>query len=133
MNDESSNDEIINIYNLLKTLDIEDAFIDYTKFAPFNFKNLYYLEISPFNLLLEEPCDYKNECFYKKEPLVCCKNHQTIDRFIMSGQEIPKYLCKYERTWKLLNGYPMRCQNIHCWFSHLSGRRQIINYIANST
>ncbi len=126
------NDETINIYNLLKTLEMDDAFIDYKKYAPFNLKNNYYLEIAPYNLLLEDICEYKNECFYKKEPLVCCKNHQINDLFIMKGQPIPKYLCKYERPWKTLNGYPMRCQNIHCWFSHLFGREDILYCITNT-
>lgn len=124
-------DSYIMIYNLLKTLEIEDAIIDYNKYAPFNLNRTYYTEYAPYNLVLEETCFYKNECFYKKDPLSCCKNHQLTDVMIMKNQQIPKFLCKYERPWKLLNGYPMRCQNIYCWLSHLSGRKEILNIISS--
>jgi hypothetical protein len=127
----STNIEMFMIYNTLKTLDMEDALIDFYKNTPYN-NYLNYKEYAPCNLLLETPCDYENVCFYKKEPLSCCKNHQTKNTIIQQGEQIPKYLCKYERPWKYLNGYPMRCLNINCWYSHLSGRKDILLWKLNN-
>ncbi len=123
------NNETIIIHNTFKMLEMDDAIYEFNKYTP------YYLrynntEYAPYNLYLEESCDYGNNCFYKKDPLVCCKNHQTNNNIIVKEQILPNYLCKYERPWKNLNGYQMRCQNIYCWFSHLKGREQIISYIA---
>ena len=128
-------DETLMIYNTLKTLGIEDALNDFNKFTPFNSrnKNNNYLECTPCDLYLEIPCEDGLKCFYKKDPSVCCKNHQTNNNIIIKGQILPNYLCKYERPWKQLNGFQMRCQNINCWFSHLFGRQQIIDYIKNTT
>jgi hypothetical protein len=126
------NEEALMIYNIFKTLDIEDAIKDFNKFAPYNLNNCNdHLEYAPSNLYLEHPCEDGNNCFYKKDPVICCKNHQTNNNIILKGQQIPNYLCRYERPWKKINGYQMRCHNIYCWFSHLLGRQQIINYISN--
>jgi hypothetical protein len=126
------NDETQFIYSILKHIDCEDSMIDFNKSTPFELYNNNY-EYAPFDLVLEKSCINQNNCFYKKVPLECYKNHQSFNTIIKQGHIIPKYLCKYERPWKSLHGYQMRCQNIHCWFSHLQGRKQIISYIANSS
>ncbi len=126
------NEETQFIYSILKNIDCEDIMIDFNKSTPFDlYKND--IEYAPYDLILEKSCINQNNCFYKKVPLVCYKNHQSFNTIIKKGQQIPKYLCRYERPWKSLNGYQMRCQNIHCWFSHLQGRKQFIEYKINAT
>ncbi len=120
-------DETQFIYSILKHIDCEDILIDFNKSTPYILYNNY-VEYAPYDLILEKACIYQNNCFYKKIPTVCCKNHQSFNTIIKQYQQLPNYLCKYERPWKTLNGYQMRCQNIYCWFSHLQGRNEIIEY-----
>jgi hypothetical protein len=120
-------EEMIMIYNILKTLNIEDTLLDFNKFTQYK-SNSYLFELAPYDLLLEDFCEYGYFCFYKRDPQSCCKNHQTNNSIIMRGTELPNYLCKYERPWRFLNGYPMRCQNIYCWYSHLAGHKNNLQF-----
>ncbi len=102
-------------------LGIKDATYILDKSTPHNLSLCYY-EYAPYDLYLEEQCCYGLRCFYKNEPLVCSKNHQSLQYIIKQNTLIPKELCKYERPWKYL-----RCNNIYCWYSHLYGRSEHIN------
>ncbi len=88
-------------------------------------------EYAPYDLILEDECSYGKYCTYKNNPLICSKNHHNINN-IKKYDSIPKKMCRYERPWKILNGYPMRCTNIKCWYSHLEGRSDSINYYINN-
>jgi hypothetical protein len=98
-----------------------------------NKKYVYETEYAEYDIILEESCSPK--CQYKTEPLICAKNHRINDEYypnnniIKKGQLIPSHMCKYERPWKIYQGYPLRCNNIKCWFSHISGRIDHINYL----
>jgi hypothetical protein len=122
------NHQSILINQLFMMLDMIDAIYEFNLTTPYNIyrqtciKN----EYAPYDIILEEPCPFGNKCLYKKTPIFCSKNHQTIIKHIKQNEIIPKYLCKYERPWRKLNGKPMRCDNINCWFSHLEGRCDII-------
>jgi hypothetical protein len=87
------------------------------------------LEISPFELKLEEKCPQGLFCPYKTQPLKCPLNHHHISDslIIPQGSYIPKLLCRYERYWKYSNGMPRICMNPHCWYNHLSGRAERLN------
>ncbi len=108
------------IKQMLNTLDMGDAVNDFEKQTPHNLKESSY-EYTPCDLILEEKCCFGNACLYKKEPLTCSKNHQSLFPFIRKNTLIPNKICKYERPWKNI-----RCTNIYCWYSHLKGRS---NYI----
>jgi hypothetical protein len=97
-----------------------------------NKKYIYETEYAEYDIILEESCSPK--CQYKTEPLICAKNHRINNEYpnnsiIKKGQLIPSHMCKYERPWKIYQGYPLRCNNIKCWFSHISGRIDHINYL----
>ncbi len=125
MNDKLYDQQTLIIKQILLGLDMEDAFNHFIKTTPYYLSYNNY-EYTPCDLILEESCPYGNNCLYKTTPLVCYKNHQLINKVIKKNQRIPNVICKYERPWKKLNGEPMRCQNIYCWFSHLKGRYDII-------
>ena len=106
---------------------MDDVIRDFYKTTPFRLE-FKIKDFTPYNLVLEEPCPYGNNCFYKKNPLICNKNHQTNATIILEYSQIPNYICKYERPWIILpNGKEMRCQNKYCWFSHLKGHYEIIS------
>ncbi len=114
------------IIQLFINLDMPDI-VDY-----FDTKTPYILnkkayEYAPYDIKLEESCPFGHNCFYKKTPILCSKNHQTRNKIIKQDEYIPTYICKYERPWRMLNNKPMRCENIYCWFSHLDGRCNYIN------
>jgi hypothetical protein len=88
--------------------------------------NIYY-DYAPYDLILEEECSNGKYCKNRKNPLNCSKNHHNINNIIKKNEPIPQKMCRYERPWKTLNGYPMRCTNIECWYSHLEGRSDSIN------
>jgi hypothetical protein len=89
-------------------------------------------EYTPYDLILEEECSNGKYCTNRHNPLMCSKNHHNINNIIKKYDRIPKKMCRYERPWKILNGYPMRCTNIKCWYSHLEGRSYSINYYINT-
>ena len=104
-----------------------------TKYININKKYICEAECAEYDIILEESCSPK--CKYKTEPLICAKNHRINDEYypnnsiIKKGQLIPSHMCKYERPWKIFQGHPLRCNNIKCWFSHISGRIDHINYL----
>jgi hypothetical protein len=108
------------IKQIFNTLDMNDAVYDFEKQTPHNLKNTC-CEYTPYDLILEEKCCFGNACLYKKEPLTCSKNHQSIFPFIRKNTIIPNKICKYERPWKNI-----RCTNINCWYAHLKGRSKYI-------
>ena len=118
------------IKQLFRALDMPDVIIEFEKQTPYylNNNNYKYADIAPYDIILEEPCLFGNNCLYKKYPYMCYRNHQTMETVIEQGQPIPKYICKYERPWKNINGMPMRCNNPMCWFSHFSHHLYFVNY-----
>ncbi len=115
------NHQTLLIKQLFINLDMPDMINYFDIKTPYNLSNSI-LENAPYDLILEEPCPYSYKCLYKKTPLYCSKNHQTKKTIIKKYENIPKYLCRYERPWRKLNDKPMRCENKNCWFSHLEGR-----------
>jgi hypothetical protein len=105
------------INQLLKTLDINPLADNHISY-----------EYAPYDLILEEECSNGKYCNHRRNPLICSKNHHNINNIIKQFEHIPKKMCRYERPWKILNGYPMRCTNSECWYSHLEGRSDSINY-----
>ncbi len=135
MEDEYYNSEIINqqtylIKQLFNTLDMPDVIIEFNKLTPYKISNhhFHYTEYAPYDIILEEPCIFGPQCIYKKTPYLCPRNHQNLGKIIKRGEIIPKYLCKYERPWRWLNGREMRCANNLCWFSHIKNHMYFINY-----
>jgi hypothetical protein len=120
------NDQALIINQTFKIMGMEEIIYDFNKPAPYNL-NLRYHEYAPFNILLEDSCPYGNNCFDKRNPHICYKNHQTVVSVLMKYSLIPNFLCRYERPWKKLqDGTEMRCTNKYCWFSHLKGRKEIL-------
>jgi hypothetical protein len=113
------------IKQLFINLDMPDVIKYFDIKTPYNLSYAT-IEKAPYDIILEESCPYGYKCLYKKTPIFCYKNHQTILKVIKKNEIIPKYLCKYERPWRQLNNKQMRCENINCWFSHLEGRRNNI-------
>lgn len=122
-NNEMINHQTFIIKQLFNILDMQDVIIDLNKQTPYNLSNNHKIEYAPYDIILQEPCNYGNGCFYKKTPYVCPKNHQTNEIIIKKGRIIPNYLCRYERPWK-----NMRCTNMNCWFSHLLHHMHYVNY-----
>lgn len=101
------------------------------KMLEINIDNNHYNNYAPYDLYLEEECIYGKNCIYINNPLICSKNHHNINIIIRKDNPIPKNMCIYECPWKILNCYPMRCNNINCTYAHLAGRSYLINnYIA---
>ena len=132
------NSEIINQQNhlikqLFNMLDMPDVIYEFEKISPFNVLHYSskYIEYAPYDLILEEPCIFGPHCLYKKTPYLCPRNHQKLGKIIKKGSAVPKYLCKYERPWKILRdtNKPMKCNNVNCWFTHLKGRKEHLNNI----
>jgi hypothetical protein len=120
------NHQTLLIKQMFINLDMPDVVNYFENRTPFGLSNNRF-ETPPYDIVLQEPCTYGLKCLYKKTPLLCSKNHQTNKLMIKKDELIPKYLCKYERPWRLLNDKPMRCKNKYCWFSHLEGRNDNIN------
>jgi hypothetical protein len=104
------------IKQIFNTLDMNDIVNDFEKQTPHITKNTSN-EYTPCDLILEEKCIFGNACLYKKDPLSCSKNHQSLFPFIRKNTIISNKVCKYERPWK-----NMLCTNMNCWYSHLKGR-----------
>ena len=113
-------EEMFVIKQIFNTLDMIDVVNDFEKQTPHT-TNTTFNEHTPCDLILEEKCIFGNYCLYKKDPLICSKNHQSLFPFIRKNTIIPNKVCKYERPWK-----NTRCTNICCWYSHLKGRSQYI-------
>ena len=119
-NDNFIKEQMYLIKQIFKTLDMNDVVNDFENQMPYTTNNTCN-EYTPCDLILEEKCIFGNACLYKKDPLSCSKNHQTLFPFIKKNTLIPNKLCKYERPWKNI-----LCTNIYCWYSHLKGRTKYI-------
>ncbi len=117
--------QFILISQLFKNLQLEDSD---TNLAPFNIRQDVLYEKAPYDLELEDECGFGIKCIFKKNPLICHKNHQGINK-ISKNNYIPTLLCKYERPWKIYNNKSIKCNNIYCWFSHLKGRKEHLQQI----
>ena len=127
------NREFILINQSFKMMGIEEIISDFYKPSPYTLNSRYH-DYAPCNLELEEACPYGNYCFDKRNPRECYRNHQTSRLIIPVYSLIPSILCRYERPWKKLsNGEKMRCQNKYCWFSHLKGRKEILEKLFNKS
>ncbi len=131
---EMINHQTFIIKQLFNMLDMKDVINELDKQTPYNLSNQNTrlinnsIEYTPYDIILEEPCIYGYQCFYKKTPYMCPRNHQTTEIIIKKGEIIPKYLCKYERPWKKNNNQEMRCTNMNCWFSHIVNHMYYVNY-----
>ncbi len=124
---EYDNEQFMNITQIFKTLNI---YTHENKIAPYNIQSFSSYELAPYDLELEEECCMGINCIFKNIPLICSKNHQSLMK-IKKNSNIPSYLCKYERPWKIMtdSNKPMKCNNINCWFSHLKGRKEHLRNI----
>ncbi len=82
------------------------------------------VRVALFDLRLENPCQFRNECKYKTHTktskFVCPGNHDTEAAIIPKGEPIPEWLCPYER-FGIVDGkhWVKRCKNKACPKDHL--------------